>query len=647
MGVEMTADPAEQRRFDLRQLAWFKLLAPYALICLVCFYSVLALGRGGLVNLFLDLVYSFWSMRLVLLLPVLFMLPFARKKWCAALFLLPLFVFTIWQMASIELYAVQIRFLSFGEIADIFCEPATRPIFWEQIITFRVVLFFACFVGLYFGLDLLAERYAKSHWTMLLVPVLVAVLSLGEYMSSLHYRQGHVMRGNPKITMPWCSLNNYIQKRPVANFARAQEYLHRKDGPLWLDGPSPLFAAIPDRYHGRNIVVILLESHALRHVAGLGDGAEGHRSASPYLSALYEKGIGFTNYLQSGFSTSSAAWAILASAPYFEEAAYSPHLSKLGLIPAFQKSGYTVDWIKAADTKFAHFHELAQNLGIDAGLTDLEKNKMKAVDDTYWTAWGMPDEQIFEVSLQRVREKIQSKKPFMHVVLTVSNHIPYKYPRQLGDEYLSRDHYGGMRYTDACLERYIQELQALDESDRPIIFITADTAYRTGQYITDDDIDVAVEPVESIRIPGVLLLPDGQNFIPKVEELFCHEDLLPMLAKLVGIESEQIEPYVTKRRFAVAILDYDGFSILSERHYLYGNMALLERGVYWDYDFIEKDAETSKRLVDCFEYLQEVSASIWSTSTDGVIVRDQNWGVLGSYEYYKKHFDPNAVESGD
>ena len=638
-----TAPSKEQSRFaiNLRQLHWHRLYAPLLLCLALALYTTIQLGRGG-IGFWVDLAFSFWSMRLLFVLALILMWPKTYARWMSALLMLPVAIAYIWQVGSLELYAVQMRFLSFKEVSDLFNADATRGIIWEQLISIRVVLFFIIFYSVYFFLDHRLKKWLPQQWSMLIVLVVVPLLIIGQVSSDRGVHRDRLVYANARVCMPWSSAHRILERIPIANLAQAQAHWLQKGSPMWEKEPSSYFSAFGDRYHGRSVVVILLESHALMNIDRFVEDAVGAKPSSPFLSALYDQGIGFEEYFATGFSTSSAAWSLLASAPYFDAVSFSPHLAQLGTIPDFQARKYHVDWLKAASIEFAHFHELTRNLNIAAGIDDDESMRMKALDDTYWTAWGMPDEQIFQVSLDRVQKKVNEQQPFLHFVLTVSNHIPFKFPKHLDGHTLTRDYFGGMRYADHALRQYITGIQRIPEDQRPIVFITADTAYRgEGTYLFDQD-SIPVEPSESLRVPALLLLPDGARPVARIQQLSNHEDALPFLAELVGVQTAYRKRYQTSRRRVVAIKDYEGFSIISPKHYLYGTSFLMKRKTYWRYAFSDLASDIGTDLLNCRHYLHETAESIWQQKEGETVHRENNWDALSSpYPWRNRGIDPS------
>ena len=85
------------------------------------------------------------------------------------------------------------------------------------------------------------------------------------------------------------------------------------------------------------------------------------------------------------------------------------------------------------------------------------------------------------------------------------------------------------------MNELIAALRKVPVDERPIIFVTSDTSYIENLR--------KVEPwgilaLEGLRIPGLLLLPDGFLGAQRYEGIFSHEDVLDLLYMMVAPETE-------------------------------------------------------------------------------------------------------------
>jgi hypothetical protein len=147
----------------------------------------------------------------------------------------------------------------------------------------------------------------------------------------------------------------------------------------------------------------------------------------------------------------------------------------------------------------------------------------------------MPDDSLYRIARNRYQDSLKKGEPTFIGVLTVSNHTPYSFPEMVDGQRLSKDHVGGTRYADHAMNELISTLRQVPVDDRPIIFVTADTSYIENLR--------QVEPwgilaLEGVRIPGLLLLPDGLLAGQHYEGIFSHEDVLDLLYMMVAPDDE-------------------------------------------------------------------------------------------------------------
>jgi arylsulfatase A-like enzyme len=232
-------------------------------------------------------------------------------------------------------------------------------------------------------------------------------------------------------------------------------------------------------------------------------------------------------------------------------------------------------------------------------------DEMRSFDRTYWTQWGIPDEQLYHVAWQRYLAHVHDDAPHLQMLLTISNHHPFSFPSKYG----ANDHRGGMRYADACLATFIGHFLALPAADRPIIFITAD---HSVHWNLDDAPPLGADGMEGIRIPGCLLLPDGAAAGSVCDAPMAHQDLLDLLYLLTtppGAAGQR--RFLDLHRIAIptvigadhSILTRDGFyhAPSGKCYRLHGRWQLAE----------DTTPEIDKRLLNAHASIEALSHAMW------------------------------------
>ncbi len=609
---------------------WHHVFALVVLFFLLAIYTVLSVfgwTEGSLAAVTL----SVWSMRHLLLVPLLLIVFKAKRRWVWGAMLLPILLCFIWQIASLELYAVQYRFFSFAELHHLLGDAETRPLIFEQLLSWRLLFVTALFYGVFFGCAEMIKKYISIKWNISCLALFVVVILTGEFLSTGIDRTDAYAHPERLCVMPWSALSLVNQGHPVARENVARKYWYDADPSFWKPEPPSYADLLQPKYQGRSIVVVLLESHGLTYMDEYGKGSLAYKPSSPYLSKLASEQIFFKNYFQSGYATVTCEWSLLGSFPYFNEFAYTPRLARLGLIPEFQSHGYQCEWLRSATPLFGNLNELLDNLDIMAGPSDQEKDEKEQLDDTLWSSWGMPDDQLYDIAFQHIVQRLENEKnPFLQFVLSVSNHNPFHLPAELNGVRLQRSHAGGMRYADACLETFMKNIQSIELAQRPIVFITADTGFRSYKKFIKDTTHLG-EPLESLRIPGVLVLPDYEGPGKEITDLFSHEDVLPLLAAMTGVESPITERMRSYKREAVAVSDYDGHTIMTTAHQYYGSRSLMAIENYWNLSALIEDAQKSSLMSMRVNLLEEMRLSTWINAGNDVYNRDFRWDLIDSY----------------
>lgn len=297
-------------------------------------------------------------------------------------------------------------------------------------------------------------------------------------------------------------LSNTLQ-RPKFKFAAAKKY--RNDTTGWITKKATIPEAI-----GKNVIVIMMESQRACNIGYYGGDAD----FSPFLSSICQNNFVFTNYYASDTRTLGAIWSFVTGTPNFDSevplATYEcPEAIRVGRFPDFQKAGYCIEAIPPGDVVYDNWDILFSKLGIKYWIDPWEVDQK---DKAFWSSFGMPDENLYNVLLNRYLHREKKRKYFFYV-LTVSNHYPYVLPLGRYEKNIR----GGMQYADFALANLINALLGLPEEERPVIFITSDTSQFTEQK----------KSLKNFKIPGVLIMPN--LYQGRYDEIFCHEDLLDFL----------------------------------------------------------------------------------------------------------------------
>ncbi len=359
------------------------------------------------------------------------------------------------------------------------------------------------------------------------------------------------------------------QETEHSDLEAARALLHQPSPWSWSEPGHPLLSSLAGKYVGRDVLVILLESHRLSFIAPHGEGSWKYRSLSPRLSTLMNRGVFFSNYFQPG---QASIWAIFSTITGLTPpvmltattgAADGNRLAQVTPFQRFRDLGYATDFLVGCPYSFWHLSDIVEYAGMTGPLS---REESASLDRTRWNCWGLDDEQLYQVAWQRMTTHRQADKPRIQVVKTSSNHNPYRFYEAIPGVTLTDDHDGGMRYADFQLGRFMEKVLALPETSRPVIFITADHSH------TDDLKDkppLFFRNLEALRIPGLLILPDGRAAGQICDTLLSHQDLVDLLLLLTDPQpSPGPRKFIDRQRTALPIALGGGYGIITPTHYL-------------------------------------------------------------------------------
>ena len=224
-----------------------------------------------------------------------------------------------------------------------------------------------------------------------------------------------------------------------------------------------------------NIVIIILESFSSKIIKPLG----GLPDITPQLNRLIHEGILFDEIYASGDRTDRGVPAILNGMPAHPTTSIMRYPNKTQKLPFInkdlQKIGYSSLFMYGGDINFANFNSYIANGQFQELIT-----KADFPSSQYYSKWGVSDEYVFDKLLEKNNE---ASSPFIHVMLTLSSHEPFKVPMPTVIEGDDKDFrfLNSAYYTDQCIGDFIEKAKKQAWWDNTLIIFVADHAtHRPG-----------------------------------------------------------------------------------------------------------------------------------------------------------------------
>jgi phosphoglycerol transferase MdoB-like AlkP superfamily enzyme len=169
-----------------------------------------------------------------------------------------------------------------------------------------------------------------------------------------------------------------------------------------------------------NFVIVVMESMSLFKM-----GYYNGKKLTPNLDLLIKESVFFNNFFSSGIHTFNGLFSTTTGYPsVFAEKSMKSYVKKSfsGLGPLLNKLGYESYFYTTHDPHFDNMEGFFKVNKFDYFISQYDFNFNQAV-----SSLGVPDHLLFD-KLMEVQEKRKTNKPFLAVLMTASDHGPWKIP---------------------------------------------------------------------------------------------------------------------------------------------------------------------------------------------------------------------------
>lgn len=272
-----------------------------------------------------------------------------------------------------------------------------------------------------------------------------------------------------------------------------------------------------------NIVLITVESLSSDYLGAFG----AKKSSTPYLDELSQQSYIFTNMLATGTRTVRGLEAISLAVPPTpgQSILRRPDCDDLATFGGvLDQNGYKSDFVYGGYGYFDNMNDFFSS----NGYTIKDRVSIPKEEIFNDTIWGVADEILFTQVLKSMDEHYTNTEPAFEMVMTTTNHRPYKFPEgRVNEKQGTRE--GGAAYTDWAIHDFLERASQKPWFSNTVFVIVA-----------DHQADVAGRsalPVHKYRIPCIIYAPQliqpGHN-----DRLISQMDIAPTLLGMLGISYE-------------------------------------------------------------------------------------------------------------
>ena len=221
--------------------------------------------------------------------------------------------------------------------------------------------------------------------------------------------------------------------------------------------------------HHYNVILVMIESLSAEYVGAFGD----KRGLTPHIDKMIKQSLFFNHLFATGTRTVRGMEAVTMSLPPTpgRSIVKRPDNQKMfGLGWLFRARGYDNKFIYAGH---GYFDNMNAYFGSN-GFSIVDRFDFNDDEVHFSNVWGVCDEDLFNKTIKEADKSFAKKKPFFSFVMTTSNHRPYTYPNGKIDIPSHTGRYGGVKYTDYAINKFIEKAKKRPWFNNTLFLFVAD-----------------------------------------------------------------------------------------------------------------------------------------------------------------------------
>jgi phosphoglycerol transferase MdoB-like AlkP superfamily enzyme len=309
-----------------------------------------------------------------------------------------------------------------------------------------------------------------------------------------------------------------------AAYAQVRRQLQTPDATFVSADPRDLRRDIHNAAPERRLNVVLISVESL---SAFYSGTYGRttKTLTPELDALTPDSLVFTQLYASGTRTVRGLEALALSVPPTpgESIVKRPHNEGLfSLASVFNAKGYRSEFLYGG---YGAFDNMNAFFGSN-GYAVYDRSAIPEGSIHHANIWGVADEDLYSLALQRFDADAAEGKPFFAHIMTTSNHRPYTFPEHRVDRPQGKRN-SAVVYTDWAIGDFLRRARTRPWFADTVFVITADHCASSG--------GIAQLPVFRYHIPMWIYAP-GKIAPGRVDRMMAQIDIGPTVLGLLGMD---------------------------------------------------------------------------------------------------------------
>ena len=317
----------------------------------------------------------------------------------------------------------------------------------------------------------------------------------------------------------------------------------------------------------KNVVLVICESFSAYKSSLMGNPL----NTTPYFNDMKKQGVYFNRAFSPAYGTARGVWAVLTGTPDVLEGKTSSRnplaVDQHSIIADFKN--YEKYYFLGGSASWANIRGVLTN-----NISDLKIFEQGSYQSSEIDVWGISDKNLF---LEANKTLSKNTKPFFAIIQTADNHRPYTIPAEdlkvfvkktvpkdslLKYGFENNEEYNAFRYTDFCIEQYIEAAKKEKYFNETLFVFVGDHGIK-GDAGTMLPKSFTEQGLTNMHVPLLFYAPSilqPKEYSIPVSQL----DVLPSIASLCNIPYTNTtmgkNVFITVQQKDNAIFLYDDFN---------------------------------------------------------------------------------------